>query len=124
MDDLQTVIEENLAERESHIPSVEQIIENEFAAFWADYQSRTVVPTIKQLRAQAEQVRQAELSRVYNRLPDNCEHHRALIDQFSHRLMNKMLHHVTRNLKARATDADGAMVAAVVRELFELEDMV
>ncbi len=124
MDDLQTVIADNLSERESHIPSVEQIIEEEFATFWADYQSRAVVPTIKQLRAQAEQLRQAELTRIYNRLPADCEDQRSLIEQFSHRLMNKMLHHVTRNLKARATEGDGALVAAVVRDLFELEDVV
>ncbi len=124
MDDLETVIEENLSERQAHIPAVEQIIAEEFAVFWADYQSRAVVPTIRQLREHAEQLRQAELARVYNRLPSECEVQRELIDQFSHRLMNKMLHHLTRNLKARANDEDGAYIAAVVRELFELEDAV
>lgn len=122
MDDLQTVIEANLAERQAYVPAVERIIDEEFAVFWADYQSRAVVPTIRQLREQAEQVRQAELARVYNRLPSDCGIQRALLEQFSHRLMNKMLHHVTRNLKARATDEDAALVAAVVRDLFELEE--
>lgn len=124
MDDLQLVIEENLVERQTHVPAVEQIIQQEFNVFWNDYQSRTVVPTIRQLREQAERVRQAELARVYNRLSSEvgCELPKELIEQFSHRLMNKMLHHVTRNLKARAAADDGALVAAVVRDLFELEE--
>ena len=46
------------------------------------------------------------------------------MDQFSHRLMNKMLHQLTRNLKAKASQEDAALVAAVARDLFGLEETV
>jgi len=38
--------------------------------------------------------------------------------------MNKMLHDLTRNLRAKAGQDDGAVVAAVARDLFGLEDTI
>jgi glutamyl-tRNA reductase len=122
IDDLQHVIEENLAEREANIPAVERIIEHELTLFWHEYRARSVVPTIRQLREHAEDLRQAELSWAYNRLDPANEHERQLFEQFSHRFMNKMLHHVTRNLRAKAGEDDGALFAAVARDLFGLEE--
>lgn len=124
LDDLHCVVESNLAERQALIPAAERILEDELEAFWNDYHGRTVGPTIRRLREKAEQVRQAELSRVYNRLPPGSEHERLLFDQFSHRFMNKMLHQLTLNLKAKAADEDGALLAAVARDLFGLEDNI
>lgn len=120
LDDLQHVIEESLAERQRKIPDVEHIIEDELDVFWNDYQGRSVAPTIRQLREQAERIRQDELSRMHHRVPD--DEMRDLMDQFSHRFMNKMLHHLTRNLKAKAGQQDGALLAAIARDLFGLED--
>ncbi len=122
LDDLQGVIEATLAERQAAVPAAEAILEEELAAFWKDYQARAVAPTIRQLRERAEALRQAELDRVYHRLPNECADQRALFDQFSHRFMNKLLHQLTHNLKERAADDDAARVAAVARELFGLED--
>jgi glutamyl-tRNA reductase len=124
LDDLQNVIETTLEARQANIPAVERIIEEELAKFWAEYQARSVAPTIRLLRQQAEQLRQAELNWAYNRLPPESDHERTLFEQFSHRLMNKMLHHLTHNLKAKAGQEDGAMVAALARDLFGLEDTV
>ena len=124
IDDLQYVIEGNLAEREANIPAVERIIEHELTLFWNDYHARAVVPTIRQLRDHAEELRQAELSWAYNRLDPENDHERQLFEQFSHRFMNKMLHHVTRNLKAKAGEDDGALFAAITRDLFGLEEPV
>lgn len=121
IDDLQHVIEENLAERTANIPAVEGLIEHEQAIFWREYQARSVVPTIRKLREHAEELRQAELTWALNKLAPENEQERRLFEQFSHRFMNKMLHHVTRNLKAKAADDDGALFAAVARDLFGID---
>ena len=120
LDDLQQTVEIGLAERQKTIPQVEQIIEDELALFWKDAQGRAVAPTIRQIREQAERLRQAELARVAHRLED--EEARQLVDQFSHRLINKMLHQLTCNLKASAAQQDGAQLAAAARSLFGLDD--
>ncbi|WP_119070620.1 glutamyl-tRNA reductase [Aggregatilinea lenta] len=121
LDDLQQVIEQTLAERRSMVPHVERIIDEELVAFWHDHRARTVAPTIRQLRERAEALRQVELERLYNRLPDD-ERSRDLIDQFSERFMNKLLHQLTHNLKVKATGDEGPMLAAIARDLFGLED--
>jgi glutamyl-tRNA reductase len=122
LDGLQQVIETNQAARQMMIPVAEDILQAEQSAFWDDYHGRMVAPTIRKLRERAEQVRQAELSRVYRRLPPDSERERLLFDQFSHRFMNKMLHQLTLNLKARAGREDSALLAAVAQDLFGLED--
>ena len=122
LDTLQHVVERNLAARQASVPNVERLIEEELAAFWKDYRAREVVPTIRLLREQAEALRQAELARVFNRLPAESTRERELFEQFSHRLMNKMLHHVTRSLRERAGREDGELFATVARDLFGLEE--
>lgn len=122
LDDLQNVIEASLDTRHANVPAVERIIQEELDEFWANFQARAVVPTIRMLREHAEQLRQSELNWIYNRLPPDSDRERSLIDQFSHRLMNKMLHDLTNNLKAKVNGDDGALVAAVARDLFGLED--
>lgn len=122
LDDLQAAIDATREAREGQVPAVERIIEEELAAFWAEHQARAVAPTIRDLRARAEELRQAELNRIYSRLPDDDVQARALFDQFSHRFMNKMLHQLTHNLKSRAADEDALLLAAMARDLFGLED--
>ncbi len=122
LDTLQHTVECNLAERQASVPQVEHLIEEELAAFWSDYRVREVVPTIRLLREHAEALRQAELARVLRRLPSDNPREKELIEQFSHRLMNKMLHHVTRSLRERAAQDDGELFATVTRDLFGLEE--
>ena len=124
LDMLQHVVERNLAERQASVPTVEHLLEEELDAFWRDYRAREVVPTIRLLRERAEALRQAELARVFNRLPPESARERELFEQFSHRLMNKMLHHVTRSLRERAAQDDGELFAHVARDLFGLEERV
>ncbi|HML23423.1 MAG TPA: NAD(P)-binding domain-containing protein, partial [Aggregatilinea sp.] len=121
LDDLQQVIEQTLMGRKRTVPEVEQIIEEEMAAFSQEHSARAIAPTIRQLRERAEAMRQAELERVYHRLPDD-EHARALVDQFSQRFMNKMLHQLTHNLKVKAAGDEAMLLAAIARDLFGLED--
>jgi glutamyl-tRNA reductase len=120
LDDLQQTIEASLAERQKLIPQVEHIIEQDLSVFWMDYQGRAVAPMIRQIREQAESIRQAELSHFDHKLAD--DETRQLMDQFSHRLMNKLLHNLTRNLKAKAGEEDAALLRAMARDLFGLED--
>ena len=123
LDDLQQVIAENHREREKAIPGARHIIDEELARFWADYQGLDAVPTIQQIRAQADHIRQQELQRIYNKLSDNgAEDLSQLFEEFSHRFMNKMLHQPTQSLRTRAGNGNAALFTSVARDLFGLED--
>jgi glutamyl-tRNA reductase len=122
LDSLQGMVEENLQERQQAVPHAQVILEEELGAFWSQYQSIDIVPTIKQLRERAEYLRDLELKRILNRLNQPNPDVHALFEEFSYRFMNKMLHSPIHNLKEKAGQGNGALVNAVVRDLFELED--
>ena len=78
------------------------------------------MPTIQHLRGKAENIRQAELEHLMSRLGDLDPHSRKLIDEFSTRLVNKLLHQPTLMLKEKTTSDDSALFTSVVNELFAL----
>ena len=62
MDDLQSIVSENLARRSTELASAEAIVNEEVARFASWLQSREIVPTIVALRQRFESIRQAELA--------------------------------------------------------------
>jgi glutamyl-tRNA reductase len=80
VDDLQTIVKENLARRSSELTSAESIVDQEVARFASWLQSREVVPTIVALRQRFEQVRQGELRRLEPKLTGLSPEARAKVD--------------------------------------------
>ncbi|RMF02305.1 MAG: glutamyl-tRNA reductase [Chloroflexi bacterium] len=117
IDDLQSQAEQNVRERESEIPMVEAIVQEESAKFTEWLSSLSAVATISALRKRAEILRQNELERLFNRLDLN-EHDQELVKTMSHRLINKILHEPTIRLKKETSNGNGAIYTSVVRELF------
>ena len=68
MDDLQSIVSENLARRTTELASAEAIVDQEVARFASWLQSREIVPTIVALRQRFESIRQAELRRLEPKL--------------------------------------------------------
>jgi glutamyl-tRNA reductase len=123
LDDLGQVIADNHQQRQNAIPQARHIIEEELTAFWEDYQGLAAVPTIQQMRAQADWIRQQELARIVNKLPNrDADELSSLLEEFSQRFMNKLLHHPTHSLRLRAGNGNAALFNAVARDLFGLED--
>ena len=79
--------------------------------------SLDVVPTIASLRARAEAIRTAELSKAH--LSDA---EREAVDSITSQILNKLLHLPTIRMKEAAAAADGVFYADAVRHLFGLED--
>ncbi len=124
LDDLQGEAELHRAEREGAVPEAGVIVADEVEEFDQWQAGRAVAPVIQQLRAKAETVRQAELEQLSRRLPDLSERDRQVLDQlldsFSHRLVNKLLHNPTLRLKAQSSEGQGELYASIVSDLFDL----
>ncbi len=120
IDALQSEADENVRERETQIPRVEMIVDKEVEQFVEWFSSLEVVSTITSLRQQAEQLRQSELERLFNRL-DLDERECKLVATMSHRLINKILHEPTLCLKKEAANGNGAAYIATTRQLFSLD---
>lgn len=121
LDDLQQVVEVNHQERQQAIPQAERIIEAELAHYARALGARSASPTIQQLREQADQLRQQELQRIQQKLAGGGGHDLSeLLEEFSHRLINKMLHQPIHSLRSKAEQGNGAYLDSAARDLFGL----
>ena len=119
MDDLQTIVKENLARRSSELTSAESIVDEEVVRFASWLQSREIVPTIVALRQRFEQVRQGELRRLEPKLTGLSPEARAKVEEVTRLLVEKLLLTPTEQLKS-VGDETVAAYAEALHRLFAL----
>src|SRR5687768_5430498 len=120
IDDLQTVVQENISRRGSVASDAERIIAQEVNRFVAWLNSRGAVPTIVALRQRFEAIRQSELRRLEPKMASLPPEARARIDEITRLIMEKLLINPTEQLKS-ASDADTvATYSDVLTRLFGL----
>ncbi len=122
IDDLQSVVDANLKERQREAERAEAIIEREVGVYLTWLRSLDVVPTIVSLRQRVEEIRGAELQKVIGRLGDLSPEQREAVTAMTHAMVNKILHQPMTELKRRAALQDGHLYTSVLRRLFGLED--
>jgi glutamyl-tRNA reductase len=120
IDSLQDQAEDNVRERTAEIPRVEAIVDEEAVQFMDWFSSLGVVPTIRAMRWQMEQLRQGELEYLFRRL-ELDEKQQELVAKMSHRLVNKILHEPTTRLKQEAANGNGPAYTSTLRYLFDLD---
>ncbi len=122
IDDLQQVIESNLAQRRRQVPHVRSIIGQETAAFLDWFRARDVVPTIVDLRQHLDLIRETELQWAMPKLEHLSEEERSVVLAFSRRLVNKILHQPTVRLKQQDNGRHAYHYTEAVRDLFGIKD--
>lgn len=122
IDDLESRVDSNLARRETNIPRAEEIVAEETENFVAWFRALDVVPTIVDLRKQAEAVREAEVDRALRQLQELSDQEREIIEILSRRIVNKLLHEPTVRLKRHANGHSGFYYTETLRELFALDE--
>jgi glutamyl-tRNA reductase len=122
IDDLEEVVAASLAGRRREGESAEAIVAQEARRFGLWLASLDVVPAITQLRARAEEIRRAELTRAEGRLGRLSAADRSAVESLTSQIVNKLLQLPTVRMKEAAAGADGAVYADAVRRLFDLDD--
>lgn len=122
IDSLNIIVQQNLAKRKEEIPKVEKIIDEELAGFLSWFNSLEAAPAIKDLRDFFEAVRAEEIEKNKNRFsPEDREK----VEIITKRIINKILHHPTVELKKFAesgTNSDeAALKISIIRELFGMD---
>ena len=69
-----------------------------------------------------ERPKEAELERLFNKLPSLDDHSRQEIEQFADRLVNKMLHPPLESLRDASQNGTHHGLLDALRRLFRLED--
>jgi glutamyl-tRNA reductase len=122
MDDLQVIVQENLARRSSELAGAEAIVNQEVARFVAWLQSREITPTIVALRQRFETIRQAELRRLESKLAGLTPEARARVDEITHLLVEKLLLTPTEQLKAASDVTLVVAYAEAIHRVFALSE--
>ncbi|MDG2048707.1 MAG: NAD(P)-binding domain-containing protein, partial [Myxococcota bacterium] len=121
IDDLQEVAMENEEQRRRESLAGERIIVEEEERFAGWLVALRAVPTIRHLRARAEQVRFSEIERFAQRL-DLSADQREGVELMTRAIVNKLLHPPLARLGAQTDREEGLAVLEEARALFALDD--
>lgn len=116
IEDLSAIAEENLAERRRAADDAEVIIDEEVARFMKWWDSLDVLPTIKAIRRNAEDIRERELAKALGMLDDMTPESRQVVETLTRSIVNKILHDPTDSLKNGATKSQ----LRAAKDLFRL----
>jgi glutamyl-tRNA reductase len=116
IDDLQSIVEVNRAERSKEAARAEHIIDSETMKFEGWLRTLEVVPTIVSLRQKAEEVRRTEIRKTFGQL--NCipEEQIDAIEVLTQSIVNKLLHDPILFLKRKDFYLD------IAHRLFSLDE--
>jgi len=119
IDDLQGVVETNVAERRAEAERAERIVEEEIETFTRWIASLDAVPTVIALRERAEAVRDEELAKAFRRLGNVDPKTEKIISGLAHGIVNKMLHPPTVALRTEAAEKE--ILIDLVRRIYRLD---
>lgn len=120
IDDLQSVVDSNLAERSREAKEAEKIIKTEVQDFLGWLSALEVVPTIAELRQKAEKIKRGEIERVLSKLTNLSEEEKNAINALTGGIINKLLHEPMVRLKESARHKEGYLYVDSLRHLFAL----
>ena len=123
IDDLQKVCEKNRSRRKKEWPKAQKIVDQETVKFSAELRHRITGPTIQQLKQNTQTLKQAELSRLFNKLNSLDPEERSEIEYSFDRLINKLLHPPLESLRDEVNNEDDShSLLDALKRLFQLGD--
>ena len=120
VDDLQGIVNENLARRTAEIERAEEIVGEEVQQFMAWLGSRGAIPTVVALRQRFETIRRAELRRLEPKLASLPPAARARVDEVTRLIVEKLLLTPTEQLKAISDRETVSVYTDALNQLFSL----
>ena len=102
IDDLQSVVEKDLAKREQELATAQGIVNRRVEAFLSGCAETAAGPRLSSIRARADEIAEAELARALVRMPHLGEQERLEIRSLLRRTIGKVLHEPTEVIKEAA----------------------
>ena len=120
LDDLRRYAESEMQARRSEVAGVIEIIDDELERYRVNARSRAVSPVIASMRVKADEIVSHELEYFDAQLDQLGQEGRALVENLAHRIVQKILHQPTVQLKEAAGSSRGERLAEALRSLFDL----
>ena len=117
VDGLEQVVAGHALERSRELDHCRQIIADEADHFFKGFKGYAAAPLISELRKQAEAAKEAELQRLFARLPDLSPEAREELKAWSGRLLNKLLHPQIQGIKNQAEHGDSESLRRLAESL-------
>ncbi|PHM47359.1 glutamyl-tRNA reductase [Xenorhabdus miraniensis] len=105
VDDLQAIIQQNLAQRKAAAIVAEGIVQQESSHFMDWLRSQGAVNTIREYREQAEKIRAEMTAKALMSIKQGADAEQ-IINQLTHQLTNRLIHTPTKSLQQAASDGD------------------
>lgn len=119
VDDLKAVIEENLKVREQGAIEAHAVIEEELERFQTESRAQQAIPTIRELRAHAENIRRRTLEDAKRQLA-NGRPTGEVLSYLADTLTHRIIHAPSHALRQALEQGDASLIRAA-RQLFELD---
>jgi len=120
IDDLQEICNKHRQRRDKEVPKAEKIVRRAAETFMKDILHRQHGAVIQQLRERWTKTKDAELSRLFNKLPELGESEREEIHYAFERLLAKYLHSPLESLRDEPPDGEPHKLVDALKKLFRL----
>lgn len=120
IDDLEKISQDNRQDRDLEIAAAEAIVAGGVGDFINWVRSLEVVPTLVALRESLETIRDQEVEKALKGLAALSQEDRERVSQLAKRMVNRILHVPTTQLRECGGHEDGAALVEAARKLFRL----
>ncbi len=124
IDDLQSVVDENIGGRRLEAEKAEEIVDQEVRKFLSWTKSLEWAPTIVALKEKFEQIRSAEISRMNGKLNDLNVAERDAIEILTRAIVNKIAHGPISFMKKSIKTSRSNQHVDFVQRVFDLDTFV
>ncbi|MEK4255173.1 glutamyl-tRNA reductase [Ureibacillus sp. FSL K6-2830] len=124
IDDLQGIVEANLAERKQAAQQIEKMIEQEIVEFKDWVATLGVVPVIAALRKKANMIQQETMKSIENKMPNLTERERKILNKHTKSIINQLLKEPILQAKEIANSPKANQKLHLYQQIFGIEELV
>ncbi|WP_458121446.1 glutamyl-tRNA reductase [Paenibacillus sp. Z6-24] len=122
IDDLEGIVESNMAMRRAEAIKIERMIREEMEVFQQWLKTLGVKPVIRALQERGARIHEETLESLFNKLPELDERQRKVISRLTKSIVNQMNHEPINRVKEMAAEKNGAETVELFTRLFALEE--
>ncbi|WP_342598527.1 glutamyl-tRNA reductase [Psychrobacillus sp. FSL H8-0483] len=124
IDDLQGIVEANLAERERAAAQINKMIEAEIVQFNDWVTTLGVVPIISALRQKANRIQTETMNSIENKMPNLTDRERKILNKHTKSIINQFLKDPILQVKELSTAKGSADQLQLFQQIFGIEEDV
>ncbi|TQR19893.1 glutamyl-tRNA reductase [Psychrobacillus vulpis] len=124
IDDLQGIVEANLAERERAAEQINTMIHTEIEQFNDWVTTLGVVPIISALRQKANRIQSETMASIENKMPNLTDRERKVLSKHTKSIINQLLKEPILQVKELSTAKESAMQLQLFQQIFGIEEDV